>query len=72
MTTKPTPGPYKVRPQSHGTSVEGRYGVSLAWFPCSMMAGRDGSYRIDAAEAEANARAFVAALESAARREGGK
>lgn len=58
----PTPGPWaRNTPQTHGTSVDGPLGVSLAWFGTAGTYGINGSYSITWKEAAATAAWIVAA-----------
>jgi hypothetical protein len=62
---KHTPGPLVVKGTqdrgSNGASVEGIYGVPVAWFGTSDVYGKDGTHRISPEEALANATLFSAA-----------
>lgn len=59
---KHTPGPCAAKDaMSHGTTVVGPNGVSIAWCSTAATYVRDGSYCIRTAEAAANARLIAAA-----------
>lgn len=62
MKMKHTPGPWNAKSaESHGTSVTGPSGISIAWSSTSMTVGKEGSYSIGYQEAAANARLIAAA-----------
>lgn len=67
---RPTPGPYSISEQSYGVEVSGIYGVGIAWFGTNGTYGKLGHHAITKAEAMANARALVEALEARRAAEG--
>ncbi len=59
---KHTPLPLIARPSGTGWAIEGPYGVNVAFCSTAGSYGPDGCYQITPAEAEANARLFVTAV----------